>query len=354
MTARKTAVLVLAALLGAGPAAQAHTTSTGLATLTVTGAEVTYRLTLVLGELPEEPARLIAAAADGEPGSVERIAAALRDRVSVRADRNTCRPGRAVIQGSRLGDSRATLTLALRCPAAPIRLIVREDWFDLLGAHYRTIARIEGSGVAREVIFLPDSREVTVDLGTGAPDPHGARGGFFRLGVEHILAGYDHLLFLLALLVRGGRLWSLVKIVTAFTLAHSVTLALAVLGLVTVPARVVEPAIAASIVWVAWENIASRDAPSRRWLVSFLFGLVHGLGFASALGPLDLPPWSLGMALLGFNLGVEAGQSIVIAAAAPVLAWIRAKPWERRLVRMVSLVLAAVGTAWFVERLFFA
>ena len=107
---------------------------------------------------------------------------------------------------------------------------------------------------------------------------------------EHILTGYDHLLFLLALLLRGGRLLSLLKIITAFTVAHSITLALAVLGVVTIPGRVIEPAIAASIVWVALENLLRRDAPSQRWLVSFVFGLVLESGLASATKGLGLPP----------------------------------------------------------------
>ena len=174
---------------------------------------------------------------------------------------------------------------------------------------------------------------------------------FFWLGVEHIVTGYDHLLFLAALLLRGGRFLTLAKLVTAFTLAHSLTLALAVLGLVTVPDRLVEAIIAASITWVALENLALRHVPSRRWVVSFLFGLVHGFGFASALRPLALPPWHLTLALLGFNLGVEAAQGIVIAALLPLLAWLSHCPWQPRFVRVTSVVLAIIGLIWFVQRL---
>ena len=177
---------------------------------------------------------------------------------------------------------------------------------------------------------------------------------FLGLGVRHILTGYDHLLFLGALLMGGGGAWTLLKIVTAFTLAHSVTLSLAVLGRAVLPARVVEPVIAASIVWVALENVLFRQAPSRRWLVSFLFGLVHGLGFAAALEGLALPRWNLAMVLLGFNLGVEAGQALVIAVALPPLLWMRAHSWEPHVARAISVALAVVGAAWLVERLFFA
>jgi hypothetical protein len=338
-------------LMACAGGVEAHTTATGLAVVTVADATVTYRLTVVLAELPEAPARLLASAADGDRASVERVGEALRTRIGVDAGDAPCRPGRASIQGSRLGDGRATLEAIFRCPAAPARLTLRDNWSDLFGEHYRTLARIEGPGGSRELAFLPDVREATIELAAGRGGPHGS---FLRLGVEHILTGYDHLLFLAALLVRGGGLWALLRIVTAFTLAHSVTLALAVLGLVTIPAGVVEPAIAASIVWVALGNVFFRGAPSRRWLVSFVFGLVHGFGFAAALGGLALPPWSLAMALLGFNLGVEAGQGLVIAALLPLLLWMRPRPWEPRVARAISVGLALVGAAWLVERLLFA
>lgn len=335
----------------AAPPAGAHTTATGLAVVTIAGRAVSYRLTLLPAELPEGPARLLGAAAEGDAASAERVAGALRQRVTVRADDSPCQPGRATIQGSRLGDGRVTLELALRCPSAPARLRVRDDWSDLLGGHYRTLARISWEGGGREVAFLPDAREVAVELARAEATPHAS---FLWLGVEHILTGYDHLLFLAALLIRGGGPWALLRIVTAFTLAHSLTLALAVLGLVAVPGRIVEPVIAASIVWVALENLVVPRAPSRRWLVSFAFGLVHGFGFASALGDLALPPWRLAMALGGFNVGVEAGQALVIALAMPALLWMRARSWEPRVARAISAALALVGAVWLVERLFLA
>jgi hypothetical protein len=341
--------VVLAVIVSLTVTARAHTTSTGLATLSVAGTTLTYRLTLVTTELPEEPARVLALAAEGNPGAAERVADELRRRVTVRADDAPCRPGRVAIQGSRVGDSRVVLELTLSCPSEPRRLAIRDDWFDLLGEHYRTIARIETPSGGREAAFLPDAREVTIGLEKGGAAP---RTGFFRLGVEHILTGYDHLLFLAALLLRGGRLFSLFKIITAFTLAHSITLALAVLGVVSIPDRLVESVIAASIVWVALENVAFRRAPSQRWLVSFLFGLVHGFGFASALGPLGLAAGHLALALLGFNLGVEAGQALVVACLLPILVWMRGRTWETPAVRTASLGVALVGLIWFVERLF--
>jgi len=342
--------LVSLAVLGRPGAPAAHSTSTGLATLSVSESTLSYRLTVLPNELPADAARLLAAAADGDPASAERVALELRRRITVRAGDAACRPGRALIQGSRLGDGRVALELIIECPAPPARLAIRDDWFDVFGEHYRTVARIETARGATEAVFLPDAREATIEIGQSAS---GRGAGFFRLGVEHILTGYDHLLFLVALLLRGGRLVSLLKIITAFTVAHSMTLALAVLGVVTIPDRIVEPAIAASIVWVALENLLRRETPSGRWLVSFFFGLVHGFGFASAIEPLALPPGRLALALLGFNLGVEAGQAFVVALLLPPLLWMRGSSWEPRIVQAASLGVAVAGLAWLVERLFF-
>jgi hypothetical protein len=348
---RWTATAVLVAGLVAAAPAGAHTTSTGLVVLTVTGATLTYRLTLVLGELPEEPRRLLVAATTGDAAAAERVAAEVRRRATFRADGGTCRPGRVRLQASRLADSRVDLELELRCPGEPARLAIRDDWADVLGSHHRTLARIDAAGAVHQIALLPDAREATVELA-----PHAATGapGFLWLGAEHILTGYDHLLFLAALLLGGGGLLALLKIVTAFTVAHSLTLGLAVLGVVAPPARLVETVIAASIVWVAVENLVAREAASRRWLVSFAFGLVHGFGFAAALGPLGLPGRQVALALLGFNVGVEAGQLAVVLSLVPLLAAVRRLGWERPVVRVASLALAAIGTAWFVQRLFVA
>jgi hydrogenase/urease accessory protein HupE len=146
---------------------------------------------------------------------------------------------------------------------------------------------------------------ISVDLGT--PSPNGLV-GFVRLGVEHILTGYDHLLFLFALLAGAANFWRVLGIASMFTLAHSITLSLAVLGLVHAPAAVVEPLIAVSIIWVAVENMLGAGRLWRRFAVAFVFGLVHGLGFADALSPLALTGWPLVSALAGFNLGVELAR----------------------------------------------
>jgi hypothetical protein len=154
-------------------------------------------------------------------------------------------------------------------------------------------------------------------------------------------------------MLRGGRLGSLLGIVTAFTLAHSVTLSLAVLHVASLPSRIVEPLIALSIAYVAFENMFFRRAPSRRWAVSFGFGLVHGFGFAGALLELGLPRGSLVEALVFFNVGVEAGQAMILALLLPGLLWLSRLAWERRAVAACSAVLFLAAIALFVDRALF-
>lgn len=180
---------------------------------------------------------------------------------------------------------------------------------------------------------------------------------FFRLGVLHILTGYDHLLYLAGLIVACRGFRSILPIVTSFTLAHSCTLALATVGAVNLPPSIVEPLIAASIVYVAVENLFLRGRePRRRWITAFGFGLVHGFGFAGLLREIGVggPSLPLAVPLFSFNLGVEAGQLAVVATALPVLAWSRRLPrFEAAGLPALSSLVAAFGTYWFVERIWF-
>jgi hypothetical protein len=183
-------------------------------------------------------------------------------------------------------------------------------------------------------------------------------GEYLELGVEHILLGIDHLLFVLALLLitQGG--WKLVKTVTAFTVAHSITLALAVLGLVQVPPAPVEAVIALSIVFVAAEILRARQgypgitvrAP---WIVAFTFGLLHGFGFAGVLSEIGLPQGAVPLALFTFNVGVELGQLAFIAVALPALAlvrWLFARR-EALALRVGAYLIGGLAAAWMIERM---
>ena len=205
-----------------------------------------------------------------------------------------------------------------------------------------------GAAVVTRVVFEASPDFDVVAKATMANND--VAGPLFKLGIEHILTGFDHLLFLVGVVLIGGRLRNLVLAVTAFTLAHSVTLGLATLGFWAPSPNVVEPAIALSIVYVGVENWFVKDA-SRRWLLTFPFGLIHGFGFAGALREIALPPAQVPLALLSFNLGVEAGQILVLALVLPILALLRRGDWfPRHGVRSASTLVALAGLAWFVQR----
>lgn len=280
------------------------------------------------------------------------LLAAVRDGVTVLHDGERCAPGGGLVQGLDAAAHTVTLVIDYDC-REPIRhLVVRDGLFDALGKDHLCLAKVEFPGGMQQFAFAADNRELKLGLGKDDEAAGGAL-SFLALGVEHILTGWDHLLFLLALMLCGGNLWSLFKIVTAFTLAHSITLALAALDVVNLPSRWVEAAIAASIAYVAAENLFLGGRISRRWMVSFVFGLVHGFGFSAALRELDLNRSGLVLSLLNFNLGVEAGQALVVAVTVPFLLKLRRTAWEPRVVRALSTATLLVGLALFVERAFF-
>lgn len=172
------------------------------------------------------------------------------------------------------------------------------------------------------------------------------------LGYEHILPkGLDHILFVLGLFLMSTRLKPLLAQVTAFTVAHSITLGLAIYGAVSLKSTIVEPLIAASIVYVAVENVLAKEVHKSRIAVVFCFGLLHGLGFAGVLHELGLPRSQFLPALLSFNLGVELGQLSVISVAFLAVGWLGRRPWYRRWVVIPgSLLIAAVGLYWTIQR----
>ena len=346
---------LLAALLFAmawSHGATAHVTSTGLATLDVNGDRLAYRLTLIASEQEEDIGRALLAAADGDSAAAAKVAQAMRSYARFSIAGAACAPGRITVQGSRAGDSKVVLDMVLACAKSAGTLLIEDDWPDVLGGHFQTVMSVRiPNRPSIELAFVENKRSATVDLsgGTGT-----GWLSFIAMGAEHILSGPDHLLFLLALLALARGFWPIVKIVTGFTIAHSITLSLAALGLVEVPSRVVEPLIAATIVWVAVENLAFPKGARWRWLVAAAFGLVHGLGFASALTELGLPREAMVRALVGFNVGVELGQLAFVSVAMPAVIWL-AKPGRfTKLPQALSVIVAVAGAIWLVERLFFA
>ena len=345
---RKLIASLLLTMSWAGSAA-AHVTSTGLATLDIADGTLAYRLTVIATEIDDQAGRLFVAAAEGDRAAAERVAGFMRDYARFSIANEPCRPGRISIRGAGTGDDKVVLDMALSCPKATGTLSIRDDWPEVMGAHFQTVLSVRQPGrPSVEFVFLEDRRAATLDLATATGTGWFA---FIAMGVEHILGGVDHLLFLLALLALARGLWQTVTIVTGFTVAHSITLSLATLGVIDVPSRIVEPLIAASIVWVAVENLVAPSGIGRRWLIAMIFGLIHGLGFASALTELDLSREALVRALIGFNVGVELGQIAFVIVVMPPLAWASRPGRLPRLPQIMSVLVAAVGTVWLVLRL---
>ena len=179
---------------------------------------------------------------------------------------------------------------------------------------------------------------------------------FIPAGIYHIFTGPDHVLFIVGLLLMGGTLVRLLSIVTAFTIAHSITLSLAALSIINPSPRVIEPAIALSIIYVGIDNLmvgkTGRDV--RAW-IAFFFGFVHGFGFAGVLREFGLPREALGWSLFSFNFGVEIGQACIVVVAAFLLAAIRkrSEAASRRVLIVGSVCVSLAGTYWFIQRVFF-
>ncbi|MBI5769265.1 MAG: HupE/UreJ family protein [Verrucomicrobia bacterium] len=233
--------------------------------------------------------------------------------------------------------------------APPENIVLAFRFIAPLSERHTVLGSFDYAGAKHEVTFT--RFEPDYDYVTGYEPPLWQRlWQFLRLGVGHIWIGYDHLCFLLALIL-ASRLRELVWIVTSFTIAHSLTLILAALDVVRLPVRLVETGIAATIIYVAVQNL--RGAPTeKRWLLTFCFGLIHGFGFANVLGEMNLPTTGLVRCLLSFNVGVELGQLAFVAAAFPLVLWLRKSKHAPRIAATLSTLLALFGTAWFADRAF--
>ncbi|MEX5214776.1 MAG: HupE/UreJ family protein [Nitrospiraceae bacterium] len=260
----------------------------------------------------------------------------------------------------------AVLKFSLDCPHPTLQMDVRYNLLFDLDPQHRGLAQIVSREGVTGVIFSPEHAQQTVLV--GASRPWGTFLSYAHEGVHHIWSGIDHLLFLMALLLpsvlrRRDGVWEAVPafrpaliqtaaVVTAFTVAHSITLTLAALDLVRLPARLVESAIAASVVLAALNNILPLVS-ERRWAVALGFGLLHGFGFAGALADLGLPPNATVAALAGFNLGVEAGQLLIVVLFLPIAyGFRRVRIYQCGVVAAGSCAIAALALCWLIERAF--
>jgi hydrogenase/urease accessory protein HupE len=250
---------------------------------------------------------------------------------------------------------RTAIEIAYRSPLATTvgRLSIAAALFPYDPAHQTFVNIYEGDILTTQQVLSAGRPAMEYYTG-GRQGAFAVFKEFTAAGIHHIAIGPDHILFIIGLLLLGGSVLRLLGIVSAFTVGHSITLSLAALNIVAPPARVVEPAIALSIVYVGADNLLStkgaRDV--RAWIALF-FGLVHGFGFASVLREIGLPPRALGISLFSFNVGVEIGQAILVVLVASLLAILRARSplRARQVVTAASVVVTLAGAYWFVERI---
>jgi hydrogenase/urease accessory protein HupE len=335
---------LLALLLPA--AALAHQTSVSFSDLSVHGREVRGTLRFALADLRTQ------AAVDPQTLPFSALQRLLLDSFVLKASGRPCAlqpDGKAEPDG----EDGVALQASWSCSEEIETLSVRAGFLDSFPIGHAHLSRIDfGGGQVSQRVAQAQEPSFEARRTRSASEEFRR---FLLLGIEHIFTGYDHIAFLIGLLLLGGTVRELVKIVTAFTVAHSITLALAALSVVTPPPRLVEPLIAASIVFIGVENLwalrtkHAAQALRHRWMVTFAFGLVHGFGFASVLRELNLPRAVLATGLVSFNLGVECGQVAIVLAALPVLkALLRGwGPFAPAASACVSLL----GALWLVQRL---
>jgi hypothetical protein len=369
--ARVLCTLLAAFLLSVAVVAHAHKPSDSYLTLRVAGNEVNGQWDIALRDL--DLALGLDTDQDGAItwGEVRQrhadIAAYALSRLSLAADGDACPAIATAHLIDRHSDGAyAVLRFTARCAHAPATLEVTYRLLFDLDPQHRGLLQLDYGGQVRTAIFAVESP--TQNLILAAPNRLRQFAEYLQHGMRHIWLGFDHVLFLLSLLlpavlVRNGTawhpaaglkpaLWDVLKVVTAFTLAHSITLTLAALNVIALPSRLVESAIAVSVVLAALNNIYP-VVSERRWVLAFVFGLIHGFGFASVLADLGLPRGTLLTALVAFNLGVEVGQITIVALLLPLAWWLR-RSWVYRRLTLYggSAAVAMLALAWLVERAF--
>ena len=362
-------LLLLAALLLAGPAL-AHKPSDSYLTIRVEQSAVRGQWDIALRDL--EFALGIDLDGNGEitwgelKAKRAEIEAYALSRLKILSDEKSCTlvPAEFLVDEHSDG-AYAVLRFDAACGArAPAAVQIAYSLFFDLDPTHRGLLRFERGGAAQAGVLSPERPRLAFKAGESSALPQFF--DYLREGVWHIWIGFDHILFLLSLLLpsvlilKDGEwkaaerfrttFWDVLKVVTAFTLAHSITLSLAALSVISLPARLVESTIALSVVLAALNNLWPVVA-ERRWAVAFAFGLIHGFGFASVLADLGLPQGSLLLALVGFNLGVEAGQLAIVGAFLPLAYALRGTWIYRRFVLAGgSAAVALVSAVWLAER----
>lgn len=363
---RRALQLVLCVLL-ASASAFAHSNSRAF--LRVTGADGGLRLELAISIVDLESAIGLDSDGDGLVtwSELSSSHAGIEDLVKngVRISRDApCALGGSTLLVDNMSDGAyAVLRAPIECGGRTGALRIDYELLFDVDTRHRAFGNVRIDGETHLPIFDASRRSAVLGaVGASAPSKS-LFGEYFVQGVLHIWEGYDHILFLLALLLpcviekRSGHAINLrsvtldvVKVVTAFTIAHSITLTLASLAIIELPSRLVESVIAASVVLAALNNLVPivRDG---RWWIAFVFGLLHGFGFASVLADVGLPESSIFVPLLAFNIGVEAGQLAIVAVFVPIAFMVR-DTWIYRKVMFLfgSLLIALLAAIWLIER----
>ncbi|MEO8144127.1 MAG: HupE/UreJ family protein [Betaproteobacteria bacterium] len=369
----KLLLYVLCALVAlAAGVAQAHKPSDSYLTLRVENAVVSGQWDIALRDL--EFAIGLDANGNGEitwgelKAKRKDIEAYALSRLSVHADKKSCAvAGADLLVDEHSDGAYAVLRFGADCGARePATLEVSYSLLFDLDPTHRGLLRFERGDASQTWVLSPEKPSVTLKAGEASRLAQFL--DYLKEGIWHIWIGFDHILFLVSLLLPSvlvlrngtwhpaerfrGTFWDVLKVVTSFTVAHSITLSLAALSVISLPSRLVESVIALSVVLAALNNLKPVVA-ERRWAVAFAFGLIHGFGFASVLADLGLPQGALLLALVGFNLGVECGQLAIVAAFLPLAYALRKGAFYRKGVFVAgSAAIALVAAVWLIERAF--
>jgi len=350
------AILLVAALCAAS-IAQAHNTQLSSAKLELSGSVARAELDMNGRDLEVAlKTQLLSPLGAVDPPALDRarpgIEAYLAEHLRLETGDKRCDLGILALEPAA---EHVRARVQFTCPKVSGSLVYRATLFTEIDPRARHMITVTGDA---KRFGLLSANAPTLEITAVRESAWSVFGRYLVAGIEHIAIGFDHIAFLLATIVWGRRFLPLFKVITAFTVAHSITLSMAVLGVVTPPSAWVEAAIAASIVYVAVENFFVRDV-GRRWRITFVFGLVHGFGFASVLREYGLPQEALVPALAAFNVGVEIGQLAIVGAALLVLHGVdrlgrRAGVVEvpdPRVAWGISIIVGALGVWWLVERI---
>ncbi|MCK6620215.1 MAG: HupE/UreJ family protein [Calditrichaceae bacterium] len=283
----------------------------------------------------------------------ERLFRYIRERCEVRINyfEIELQPRDMRFAKNQLGEELVLLSFRAVGAGNPRVLSFTADFTNQVYPYFECFGRVNYGGKYWNVVIEQIHQTRQIEFTPEGPGTWMQMQAFIFLGIQHIFIGADHILFLLGLILIGGRFRDLVKIVTSFTIAHSITLTLAALKIVNLPPRWIESAIALSIVYIAAENFFIKKV-DYRWIVTGIFGLAHGFGFANVLGNLGLPAKGLAISLFSFNIGVEIGQVVIVALMLPLVWAVLKSRFKKQITWAMSGMILFFGITWFLERAF--